>query len=249
MLLQTIFIALDFGNTRLKIYAEGPLLIKAIAYDKTNWIDEAFECIQSVMQQKSAIIGYSSVNAVDEAKLIQKCSKLSSISWINAGDIAYNASYPDFSCIKGIGYDRVLGIIGALQFTSAPFITIDCGTAITVNVLDINRVCIGGAIMPGFSTMHASLHNSTAQLPKLQPDSLKYSIGKNSIDAIYAGINTAIKGAVKEYSSQFPEYSIVLLGGDAHILFELLEDEQKIKSSIHADCIATGIFTIIKDLP
>jgi hypothetical protein len=71
----------------------------------------------------------------------------------------------------------------------------------------------------------------------------------NSIDAIHAGINTAIKGAVKEYSSQFPEYSIVLLGGDAHILFELLEDEQKIKSSIHADCIAIGIFTIIKDLP
>ena len=225
------------------------MLIKAIAYDKTTWIDEAFECIQSFTQQKSTIIGYSSVNAVAALKLIQKCSKLSSISWINAGDIAYNASYPDFSCIKGIGYDRVLGIIGALQFTSAPFITIDCGTAITVNVLDINRVCLGGAIMPGFSTMHASLHNSTAQLPKLQPDSLKYSIGKNSIDAIYAGINTAIKGAVKEYSSQFPEYSIVLLGGDAHILFELLEDEQKIKSSIHADCIATGIFTIIKDLP
>jgi pantothenate kinase type III len=103
--------------------------------------------------------------------------------------------------------------------------------------------------MPGFSTMYASLHNATSQLPQLQPDSLKHSIGKNSIDSIHAGINTAIKGAVKEYSSQFPEYSIVLLGGDAHILFELLEDEQKIKSSIHADCIAIGIFTIIKDLP
>ena len=249
MLIQTILIALDFGNTRLKIYAEGPLLIKAIAYDKTTWIDEAFECIQSFTQQKSTIIGYSSVNTVAALKLIQKCSKLSGVSWINAGDIAYNGSYPDFSQINGIGYDRVLGIIGALQFISTPFITIDCGTAITVNVLDINRVCLGGAIMPGFSTMYASLHIATSQLPQLQPDSLKHSIGKNSIDAIHAGINTAIKGAVKEYSSQFPEYSIVLLGGDAHILFELLEDEQKIKSSIHADCIAIGIFTIIKDLP
>lgn len=249
LLKQTILFALDFGNSRLKIFAEGPLLIKAIAYDSTNWVDEAFECIQSIMHQKSAIIGYSSVNPIAELKLIQKCSKLSDISWINAGDIASNASYPDFSQIKGIGNDRVLGIIGALQLTSAPFITIDCGTAITVNVLDIHGVCLGGAIMPGFSTMHASLHNATAQLPQLQPHSLQYFIGNNSIDAIHAGINTAIKGAIKEYSSQYPEYSIVLLGGDAHILYELLEEEQKTKTSIQADCIAIGIFSIIKDIP
>lgn len=249
MLIQTIFIALDFGNSRLKIFAEGPSLIKAIAYDTTNWVDEAFECIQSIMHQKSAIIGYSSVNALADSILIHKCSKLTDISWINAGDIAYHASYPDFSQIKGIGHDRVLGIIGALQLISAPFLTIDCGTAITVNVLDIHGVCLGGAIMPGFSTMHASLHNATAQLPQLQPHSLQYSIGKNSIDAIHAGINTAIKGAIKEYSSQYTDYPIVLLGGDAHILYELLEDEQKMKTSIQADCIAIGIFSIIKDIP
>jgi pantothenate kinase type III len=231
------------------MYAEGPLLIKAIAYDTKNWIDEAFECIQSVTQQKFAVIGYSSVNTLAEAKLIQKCSNLNTITWINAGEIAYKATYPDFSCIKGIGYDRVLGIIGALRFTSMPFITIDCGTAITVNVLNVDGVCLGGAIMPGFTTMHASLHNSTAQLPQLQPDSLKHFIGKNSIDAIHAGINTAIKGAIKEYSTQFPDYSFVLLGGDAHILFELLDDEQKRNSSIQPDCIAIGIFNIMKDLP
>jgi len=65
-----------------------------------------------------------------------------------------------------VGMDRVSGACGALPGRRRSVITVDAGTAITVNLV-LNRRFVGGVIMAGPSASLAGLAGSTARLPLL----------------------------------------------------------------------------------
>jgi type III pantothenate kinase len=98
---------------------------------------------------------------------------------------------------KGVGMDRLLGAIAAnaRRRTGCAAITIDVGTAVTVNVVDPNGDFRGGAILPGFRLMSESLHENTAKLPRMMPTAdIPAFPAETTDDAIVAGIEAAIVG-------------------------------------------------------
>lgn len=114
------------------------------------------------------------------------------------------------------GVDRLLASFAACQLTDhdGPVITIDAGTAVTVDYVDQNRVFQGGVIFPGFSTAFHSLQKATAKLPQLgmesDPDgpSAKFGellIGKSTETAILGGVFSSqvfsIRGIVERMSA------------------------------------------------
>jgi type III pantothenate kinase len=68
-----------------------------------------------------------------------------------------------------LGTDRLCAACGAIDARRRDAIVVTVGSAITVNLV-VDRVFLGGVIMPGPAASLTAMHASTAQLPKLDLD-------------------------------------------------------------------------------
>jgi type III pantothenate kinase len=117
--------------------------------------------------------------------------------------IELNVDFPE-----KVGIDRLFGAVAAkaLRPEGVPAITVDVGTAVTVNFIDGNGVFCGGAIMPGPRLMALSLHRFTAKLPLVEADIIDdFSPGKNTADAIKLGLDAMLNGGVMALLSLFAD--------------------------------------------
>lgn len=128
-----------------------------------------------------------------------------------------------------VGIDRLLGAVAARPRlpVGVPGIVIDVGTAMTVDLIDAEGVFQGGAILPGFGLMFRALHRYTAKLPLVDeadlfsqyPEIDSSPPGKNTVNAIAAGVTAAVRGAaevlVRELVSGQPAPPVVFVTGGA----------------------------------
>lgn len=121
-----------------------------------------------------------------------------------------------------VGLDRLLGVVAARAMVppNTPAITIDIGTAMTVNVVDERGAFRGGAILPGPRLMGLALCEYTAKLPFVPVSTLARPDppGRNTSDAIRAGITAAlVGGAERLYTLLAPRFTtrpwVILTGG------------------------------------
>ena len=131
----------------------------------------------------------------------------------------------DFSLVdcRTVGADRVANAIAAAEFYRLPAAVIDCGTAVTLEVIDGHCRFVGGAIAPGRKLLRQALHNGTAQLPEIPlSEKMPSAIGRNTVDAISFGVDTGIVGSVRQWLEllrrTYPELTVILTGGDAGFL-------------------------------
>lgn len=127
-----------------------------------------------------------------------------------------------------VGIDRLLGAIAAnaRRRPDCPAVTVDVGTAVTINLVDTSGAFRGGAILPGFRLMAAALHQNTAKLPFVEPSQpSSHFPGQDTVDAIRLGIHCAIEGAVTTFRSQLTEWQgptdqtdVFYTGGNATLL-------------------------------
>ena len=131
---------------------------------------------------------------------------------------------------KTVGGDRIVAAVAAIARYQAPIITIDMGTATTLDVVDSARCYIGGLIMPGVNISLNSLANSTAQLPKINLDIPKRVIGKNTIECMRNGIMygsaSMIDGLIDRIEDELGEKATLLsTGGLARFITPLCRHE------------------------
>lgn len=169
----------DVGNSRIKILHQGQTYAFSINEVTSADLSKFFE------SRQPARLYYSTVNPKNSDVLVASAGSTCPLECIN-GDIA-NSGLVDFAGVNGIGADRALGLIAASVSFPTPLITVDCGTATTINALDEKNRCRGGAIMPGILTQISSLSGGTAQLPGIKPFLPPRSAGKNTTEAIASG--------------------------------------------------------------
>jgi type III pantothenate kinase len=107
----------------------------------------------------------------------------------------------DLSCVDScaLGADRLANLIELGEKHDLPALCIDFGTAITYELLDKNKIFIGGAIAPGRNLMRNSLNDYTAQLPLIGLEvPLSDGPGTATGDQMLLGIDRGAIGAVKE---------------------------------------------------
>ncbi len=131
--------------------------------------------------------------------------------------------FVDFSPVdtSTLGADRIANLAAAAD-RGGPLIVLDCGTAITTEVLDAgNRFC-GGAILPGRRLLRQALHDHTAQLPLVPLGTTEPpALGTNTAEAILAGTDAAVLGAVahlldaSRQAIAAPACPVLAVGGDA----------------------------------
>lgn len=243
--------SLDIGNTRAKV-----LIGKRFAtfdYGK-GWDSHLIEYLIESASHKPLIVGYSSVNDSRLKKLKLDEIMLNNIFFINALHIVEHLKLIDYKQISGIGSDRIIGMATAALDYNLPLITIDCGTAITINVLDAKKKCRGGVIFPGISTQAKSLFKQTEKLSEITIKKTKKLIGKNTSDAITSGILHSSAAAImffinetstKVFKGTLP--SVVLTGGDSKLILSMLAGKI---SNLYLDekLILNGILKILQQI-
>ena len=169
------------------------------------------------------VIVYSSVNppALEELKgsIHQKAS------FRSATQLLYQYSGMKYMQIKGIGSDRVMGLYGASLQTPPPLITVDCGTAVTINALDKNMRCLGGAIFAGHISQINALTGNTKNLKEINFSKIKRSSGKNTKDALNSGIILSISSGIEGITRRImdeefdgAEVPVFITGGGAGLI-------------------------------
>jgi pantothenate kinase type III len=238
---QVLAGAVDIGNSRIKMIAGGEFFVCEL---RAQWQD-AMHTYLWAFSGKNVFFGVSSVNPEALALLETELKKRSNVRWRLLQEVmreqsANGESLVDTSGVQGIGTDRVLGLVGALQYVTehysalvAPIITIDCGTAITVNAMTTRRTCIGGAIMPGMHTQFQALRNFTQLLPEVEAAYEDVALGTNTAQAMRVGIVHGLSGAVKEITANIIQREfagenpvVFLTGGDAPLMMRALEGWQ-----------------------
>ncbi len=87
-----------------------------------------------------------------------------------------------------LGADIVSNAAAAVQLYGAPVIFFDYGTATVCGAVNASRELIGVSIAPGLYTSLEGLRASAARIPYLELSAPKGPIGKNTPDAIRAGL-------------------------------------------------------------
>jgi len=124
--------------------------------------------------------------------------------------------------VAQMGVDRWVAMLAAWQHCHSAVCVVDCGTAITVDVLSGEGHHLGGLIAPGLSLMQEILATGTAQLPKI-PSEVGVELGTNTHSCIAAGCMAAATGVVNFVKVYVEELGLkpvrwLLTGGDAEAL-------------------------------
>lgn len=141
-----------------------------------------------------------------------------------------------------LGVDRWLSLVAVRHFYPGPVCVIDCGTAITVDVLDTYGKHQGGLISPGLMLMKKSLSLGTEQL-QFSETHHAFGLATNTAAAIYSGTLSAAVGLIEHVVARQPEaMQVILTGGDAQLIAERLA----FKPVIDTDIVLRGLSIILK---
>lgn len=133
-----------------------------------------------------------------------------------------------YDTVATLGADRWLGAFAAYEQEgrAAAIITVDCGTATTVNVVDRAGSFLGGAIAPGLAAFVAGLGSKAPALPLADLDASPVMPAKSTQGSVDAGVLLGWAGLVERLVADArtaldQDAKVVLTGGNARRLLRL----------------------------
>ncbi len=122
-----------------------------------------------------------------------------------------------------VGVDRILNAAAAYERIKDAVAVVDAGTAITVDCVSPEGVFLGGAILPGLALSARILHQQTALLPEVKIDRPDWVYGRDTSQAILAGIYYGALGAIRElverYAAELRAWPVTIVtGGDGELI-------------------------------
>jgi type III pantothenate kinase len=129
-----------------------------------------------------------------------------------------------------LGIDRWLSLIAARQHARQAQCVIDCGTAMTIDIVSKTGQHQGGMILPGLSLMRSSLAANTDALTEAPDEQEFKTLATNTFSAIQAGtlysISATLERIINDLRQSFDnQIRFIITGGDAVQLLPLLPDD------------------------
>ena len=134
-----------------------------------------------------------------------------------------------------LGADRLAAAVGiASMYPHRNAAIVDCGTALTVDLLTADGTYRGGFISPGLRMRFAALHEHTSRLPECGPTDEILPLGTDTRTCIEQGVMQGMTAEIEGHISRFEAENDGLLkiftGGDAKYFVK------RIKNAIFANC-------------
>jgi len=234
---------LDAGNSRLKwaLCERGQFLQHgAFAYDwaslpaqfdqqwgalgKADAVEKGVLCNVAGDRLESALRQWLHDTGLPEKALQETAPLTIEIVAAQAQAFGVQCAYAQPS---QLGADRWATLVAARQHIVGASCVIDCGTALTIDVLNAEGVHVGGLIAPGMAMMRDSLHANTAKIAVKDVTSPSIFSVRNTASAVQAGIMATTAGAVQQVLQQcrdqgLPAPVCVVTGGNAQTLLPSL---------------------------
>ena len=143
----------------------------------------------------------------------------------------------DYKTTKTLGIDRICSAEGAFNLcgnsliTGTYLLTIDFGTATTINIVKYPNIFAGGLIAPGIITMFKSLTTKTSQLPEITIENYNLIIGDDTNSSIASGVINSAVGLIEKVISYIKKLDdcsnliIYVTGGMADKLQKFLSNK------------------------
>ena len=121
-----------------------------------------------------------------------------------------------------LGPDRWVTAVAAVEMYGTS-VVVDCGTAVTVDLVRDDRVFAGGAIGAGAAAMARGLADGAPRLPKARLDEELVMLPDTSEAAVDAGVQLGFCGSVEGLVARVAataggDPKLVLTGGDAELV-------------------------------
>lgn len=118
-----------------------------------------------------------------------------------------------------LGVDRWLALVGAYSQIRGAACVVDCGTALTIDLLDQNGMHRGGLIMPGYRLMQHAVLGGTG-IESVSGIPVGDTWGSTTADCLSIGAMQAVLGTIERawrnaMQSGIKSGELLLTGGDA----------------------------------
>jgi type III pantothenate kinase len=145
-----------------------------------------------------------------------------------------------------LGCDRWAAMLAAFHTSHSAVCVVDCGSAVTLDVVAATGQHQGGLIIPGMQAMHAALTRQTALAPVEFSQIPQSLLGISTQEGIVIGITRAISALVQQTLSELERTTGVtatcyLTGGDAKVIAPWLH----IPYVLDPDLVLKGLAIIV----
>ncbi|MFQ5469288.1 MAG: type III pantothenate kinase [Gammaproteobacteria bacterium] len=147
------------------------------------------------------------------------------------------------------GVDRWLAMIAAFNLVKSSVCVVDCGSAITIDLLTCKGKHVGGVVVPGLSMMRTTLVEKTGRVLLAETDLQegKLELANNTHAGVMNGtlycavsfIDRVVKDLIDSTESPV---SVIITGGDAQQISELLS----IKNQHDANLVLKGLSIFVQ---
>jgi pantothenate kinase type III len=209
-------LAINIGNSETRVWI-GP---EAAWSAPTLPVEEHRGRLAAFADLPSRWLGASVVPKVNAAWEALARERGASFAWVGPGLLRnVDCSAVDMSTV---GADRIVNIAAAALRLQLPALVLDCGTAITTELVVPGPRFLGGAILPGRQMSRKALAAFTGLLPQTEMVGIRPpATGTNTRAAISAGVDVGLVGAVEELvaatirENGLGACQVVATGGDA----------------------------------
>jgi len=236
---------IDMGNTRLKwaVTTGGQIIVgKPLINTRINR-NELFKLWQGNYRPRR--IALSCVGANSLLELVQLVAR---DLWLDVDIILVKSQAQAFGVINAypqpekLGVDRWLALIAVWHQYQRPACIVDCGTAVTVDLIDADGKHQGGLISPGLTLMKRSLGQGTDALPFSETKHV-FGLASCTEAAIYSGTLMATIGLIEHVLAKQPKnMQLILTGGDA----ELIAGQLDIEFIVESDLVLRGLLCVLE---
>jgi len=225
-----MILLIDAGNTSVKwgSYAAGSIVTSGSFMHRGGIITDLADQSWSELQRPAEVY-MASVAAADTAQpLSDWIVKQWDISPVFISSTAQACGVTNaYKVPEHLGVDRWVALIGAHHYGGGAQCIVDCGTAITLDMLAADGVHQGGLILPGVKMMkHMLLKNTAIKYSSCKQDSANlFAMGTE--DAINSGALYMATAAIDRIVGDMKvaagtHLDVVVTGGDASRILTLL---------------------------
>ena len=233
---------MDFGNSRCKFAMQENKSInkiESISYSDTDRLYVIKSLLDKINNLKQVIICSvldSQINLQLERLLADY--KIEQYYFLDADTESFGITLDHYNA-KQLGADRLAAMIGAQEKFKGTKCIIDCGTAITIDVLDSNSKHLGGVILPDVHSMQNSLLLDTNI--KLNKETVGFNVfARSTQEAIHTGCLSAVVGGIQYVINEMQTKiglfdKIILTGGNARSLLPMLSSDAVLEPTLVLD--------------
>ncbi|HIE52338.1 MAG TPA: type III pantothenate kinase [Armatimonadetes bacterium] len=249
-----MLLAIDIGNTHIVwgVYRTGELVAHwRVATHREKTADEYALQLRGLLdfeeltlnEIEAAIISSVVPPLMDQFKTL--CTRYLQLEPLIVGENVDAGMPIRYEHPAEVGADRLVNAVAASDLCGTPVIIVDFGTATTVDAVSARGEYLGGAIAPGVELGAQALFARTAKLPRVELALPPSAIGRNTVQAMQAGIMYGTVGTVRELVTRFrselgSRTPVVATGG----LCRVIAPETGIVDRIEPELTLRGLWLI-----